>query len=194
MTTPHLTSKSSLFNQEPRWLENRPGTRHKLPAYVQSWAYEPGSLTQRLRSFYDNAIAVKVISQRWQTPFLSERRLLNLPEHQYSLVREVLLHTNGKPLILARTIIPAKTIKVAKSNLAHLGNRPLGEVIFSYPKLARIAMDITLVAPSGWSQTVLDEYGINQPVWGRRTVYAIRHREMLVSEFFLPDVLGTVIR
>lgn len=190
MTTPYLTTKSSLFNQEPLWLENRPGTRHKLPAYVQSWIYEPGSLTQRLRNTYGNAIAVKILSQHWQTPFLSERRLLKLPEHQYSLVREVLLHADGKPLILARTIIPAETIKVAKSNLAHLGNRPLGEVIFSYPKLARMAMDITLVKPAAWSEAVLDMCSINQSIWGRRTVYAIKHREMLVSEFFLPGVLG----
>ncbi len=185
-----MTTKSFLFNREPLWLENRQGLRHKLPDNVQSWTYESGSLTRRLRNFYGDAVAVKVLLQRWHTPFLSECRLLKLPEHQYTLTREVLLHANGKPLILARTIIPASTIKVVKSNLSHLGNRPLGEIIFSYPKLERIAMDITLIDPSTWTQPAIAEASINQSIWGRRTVYAIAHKQMLVSEFFLPEVLG----
>jgi chorismate--pyruvate lyase len=184
-----LANKSFLFKREPLWLENRSGTRHTLPENVQSWTYEPGSLTQRLRDYYGDAIGVKVLLQQWSTPFLSERRLLKLRENRYSLIREVLLHADGKPLILARTIIPAKTIKVAKSNLAHLGSRPLGEVIFSYPKLERIEMDVTLIDQPTWTPSVVAEANIDQPIWGRRTVYAIAHRQMLVSEFFLPGVL-----
>jgi chorismate lyase len=184
-----LTSKSFLFNREPLWLENRSCTRHTLPDKVQSWVYEPGSLTQRLRDYYGDAVAVKILLQQWYTPFLTERRLLKLPENKYSLIREVLLHADGKPLILARTIIPASTIKVAKSNLSHLGSRPLGEVIFSYPKLERIEMDVTLIDPSTWTQSAIDEVNIDQSIWGRRTVYAIAHRQMLVSEFFLPGAL-----
>ena len=185
-----MTTKSFLFNCEPIWLENRQGLRHKIPENVQSWTYESGSLTQRLRGIYGAGIAVKILLQRWQTPFLSERRLLKLPEHHFNLTREVLLHINGKPLILARTIIPASTIKAAKSNLSRLGNRPLGEIIFSYPKLERIAMDVTLIKPSTWTQPALAEAGIKQPIWGRRTVYAIAHQHMLVSEFFLPEIWG----
>jgi chorismate--pyruvate lyase len=184
-----LANKSFLFKREPLWLENRSGTRHTLPENVQSWTYEPGSLTQRLRDYYGDAIGVKVLLQQWSTPFLSERRLLKLRENRYSLIREVLLHADGKPLILARTIIPAKTIKVAKSNLAHLGSRPLGEVIFSYPKLERIEMDVTLIDQPPWTPSAIAEANIDQPTWGRRTVYAIAHRQMLVSEFFLPGVL-----
>jgi len=184
-----LTKKSFLFNQEPLWLENRPGTRHTLPENVQSWVYEAGSLTQRLRDYYGAAVGVKILRQHWSTPFLSERRLLKLHENKYSLIREVLLHADGKPLILARTIIPAKTIKAAKRNLAHLGNRPLGEVIFAYPKLERIEMDVTLIEQKTWNPAALAQAKINQAIWGRRTVYAIAHRQMLVSEFFLPGSL-----
>ena len=184
-----MTANSLLFIREPLWLENRPGLRHKLPDSVQSWVYESGSLTRRLRSRYGDAVAVKVLQQRWGQPFLSERRLLKLPEHRYSLIREVLLHANGRPLILARTIIPFATIKAANSNLAHLGNRPLGEIIFSYPKLERIAMDVALVKPSIWTPSALAEVDTDQPLWGRRTVYAIAHQQMLVNEFFLSAIL-----
>jgi chorismate--pyruvate lyase len=185
-----LAYKSFLFKREPLWLENRPGIRHTLPENVQSWIYESGSLTQRLRDFYGDAIGVKILLQQWNTPFLTERKLLALPENKYSLIREVLLHADGKPLILARTIIPKITIKVAKSNLAHLGSRPLGEVIFSYPKLERIEMDVTLINSSTWKPSAIDAVNINQSIYGRRTVYAIAQRQMLVSEFFLPGILN----
>lgn len=190
-----MASKSVLFNREPVWVENRCGTRHTLPGKVQSWVYEPGSLTQRLRNHYGDAVGVNVLLQQWNTPFLTERKLLKLHENKYSLIREVLLHADGKPLILARTVIPPKTVKVAKSNLAHLGNRPLGEVIFSYPKLERIEMDVTLINSTPveqrpvWTQSAIDKASIDQAMWGRRTVYAIAQRQMLVSEFFLPGAL-----
>jgi len=184
-----LVTKSVIFKQEPLWLENRPGLRHGLPESVQSWTYESGSLTQRLRSFYGNSVKVSVLFQQWRTPFLSERRLLKLPEHHYSLTREVLIHADGKPLILARTIIPASTVKMSHGNLSHLGSRPLGEIIFSYPKLERIAMDVTLVKPSIMTKHALVKASIEQSLWGRRTVYAIAHQQMLVCEFFLPEIL-----
>lgn len=187
-----MATKSFLFTHEPAWFENRQGTRHCLPENVQSWTYEAGSLTQRLRNYYGNSVAVKILFHQWRMPYLSERRLLRLREHRYHLTREVLLHANGKPLILARTIIPARTIRVAHRNLSHLGTRPLGEVIFSYPKLERRELDLTLIKPSAWSPSARAEADIQQPIWGRRTVYAIRHQPMLVSEFFLPEILQIV--
>ncbi|MDP2902828.1 MAG: chorismate lyase [Methylovulum sp.] len=184
-----MVIKSVLFNREPVWHENRQGTRHKFPETVQSWLYESGSLTQRLRSCYGNAVAVDVLLQHWFTPFLSERLLLKQAEHRYCLIREVLLHADGKPLILARTIIPTGTIKVARSNLSQLGTRPLGEVIFACPKLERRAMAVTLIKPSLWTPAASAITDTAQPIWGRRTVYAIKHKPMLVSEFFLPEIV-----
>lgn len=184
-----MSTLSFLFVREPGWFQNRQGVRHCLPENVQSWTYEAGSLTRRLRDFYGDSVSVKILFHRWRTPFLSERRLLRVPEHRYCLTREVLLHAAGKPLILARTIIPEQTIKGAHRNLSHLGSRPLGEVIFSYPKLERLEMDIALIDPDTWTRNTIAAADINQPIWGRRTVYAIAHRQMLVSEFFLPEVL-----
>jgi chorismate--pyruvate lyase len=61
-------------------------------------------------------------------------------------------------------------------------------VIFSYPKLERMAMDVTVVHPRIMTQLAIDAGNISQPLWGRRTVYAIRHQHLLVSEFFLAAI------
>ena len=184
-----MYANSFLFNRDPDWKPNHPGIRHTLPEEVQSWVYEAGSLTRRLRCFYGDSFAVKILFHRWKPAFLSECRLLHLPHQQYNLIREVLLHADGKPLILARTILPEKTIKIAKRNLSHLGTRPLGEVIFSYPNLERLQLDITAVKPDTWSAKLQNQVNIPQTIWGRRTVYAIQKHPLLVSEFFLPGAL-----
>lgn len=181
--------KSLLLEQEPHWNVSRQGERHTIPLTAQSWIYEPGSITQRLRSYYGDAVKVKILYNDRQLPFLSERRLLGLNPGRYALTREVLLHADGKPLILARTLIPEKTIKAARRNLAHLGSRPLGEVIFSYPKLERHEMEFAQVGQALWTPFAAGEAHIDRPIWGRRTVYAIRKRLMLVNEFFLPEIL-----
>lgn len=185
-----MTTKSFLFNREPAWYEHRRGSRQQLPESVQSWAYEGGSLTQRLRDYYGSSVAVTILLHKWGMPYLTERKQLESPLQRFCLIREVMLHTKGKPLLLARTIIPEATIKVAHRNLAHLGTRPLGEVIFSYPDLERITMDLALIVPTTWAGQARQIADINQPVWGRRTVYAMQKRPMLVSEFFMPEILG----
>ncbi len=175
--------------QDPQWKKIRPGIKQTIPSEVQSWIYETKSLTRRLRQHYGSTFTVEILFHRWKPAFLSECKLLKLPHQQFNLVREVLLHADGKPLILARTILPEQTIKIAKRNLSHLGNRPLGEVIFSYPQLERLELNTACVYYENWGQGLTEKIDIDQKIWGRRTVYAIHKQKMLVSEFFLPGAL-----
>ncbi len=186
-----MHKNSFLFTQEPHWKKKHLGLKQNFPVNIHSWIYETNSLTRRLRKTYGHAFAVEILFHRWKPAFLSECNLLNLPYQQFNLVREVLLHANGTPLILARTILPEHTIKIAKRNLSHLGTRPLGEVIFSYPKLERLELNTSCVPYSLWTQDLTNKVDVAQEVWGRRTVYAIQKQKMLVSEFFMPGALDT---
>ncbi len=184
-----MPTHSHLFNHSPRWLKNRPGIKQTIPLEVQSWIYETGSLTQRLRAHFGSRLHIRILLQQRHKPFIQERQLLKQPPAQYTLIREVLLHADNIPLILARSIIPEATIQVAHRNLSHLGTRPLGEVIFAYPNLQRLSLEITQVSPDAWREPCRNEFQIQQPVWGRRTIYAIPAQPLLVSELFLPAVL-----
>lgn len=142
-------------------------------------------MTQRLRSVFGHGVTVKILYHAWKPAFVDESRLLAMPIRRYQLIREVLLHVDGKPLVLARTVLPEATIRIARRNLSHLGTRPLGEVIFAYPDLERRRRDYCRVAPHDWLAPIRDEYPLVSPVWGRRTLYAIHAQPLLVSEFFL---------
>jgi chorismate--pyruvate lyase len=183
---------SFLFKQDPQWKTLHSGIRTDFPADVNSWVYEKDSLTKRLRSVYGQSVTVDILFHRWKPAYLSECHLLKLPHQQFNLIREVLLHADGKPLILARTILPERTIKIAKRNLSHLGTRPLGEVIFAYPKLERLGLNSCCVFPQLWTSDLIHKVNIEQPVWGRRTVYAIQKQKLLVSEFFMAGALDMI--
>ena len=184
-----MHKNSFLFTQEPHWKKKHLGIQQALPEDVSSWVYETGSLTRRLRKVYGQSFRVEILFHRWKHAFLSERKLLKQPHQQYNLIREVVLYADDKPLILARTILPEQTIKIAKRNLSHLGNRPLGEVIFSYPKLERLELNISCIQHKLWARELTNKIQLNQQIWGRRTVYAIQKQKLLVSEFFLPGAL-----
>ncbi len=185
-----MHKNSLLFTQDPSWKKISPTLKPTIPSDVHSWIYEKKSLTQRLRKHYGSSFTVEIVFHRWKPAFLSECKLLGLPHQQFNLVREVLLLADDKPLILARTILPKQTIKIAKRNLSHLGNRPLGEVIFSYPKLERLELNITCIPRENWASPITKKIHLEQNVWGRRTVYAIHQQKLLVSEFFLPGALA----
>lgn len=180
---------SFLFAQEPHWIVHHLGIKNTLPSSVQSWIYETHSLTRRLKKVYGQSFAIEILFHSRRSAYLSECKLLKLPHQRHNLIREVLLHADGEPLILARTILPEKTIKIAKRNLSHLGTRPLGEVIFTYPKLERRVLNISHVKKKQWTTQLIDKVNIQQEIWGRQTVYAIHNCPLLVSEFFMPSAL-----
>lgn len=185
-----MPNNSFLFNQAPRWHQHDFGLQRQLTAELQSWLQETGSLTKRLRAIHGEDFAVSVLFQGWRRAFIDESRLLEQPASDYQLVREVMLHNNHQPLVLARTIMPQATIEIAQRKLSHLGSRPLGEVIFAYRDLELRQRQFSRIEPAIWAKQQQANNRIETATWGRRTVYAIHNQPLLVAEFFLPAALN----
>lgn len=132
--------------------------------------------------------SVRVLSQQWVKPEIDEAKLLNIPYRQIVLLRQVQLLCGETVCVYARSIIPLKTMGGKHRRLRHLGERPLGAYLFSNPglrrekqQLARIVSTDSLfdIATSGSTQN-------REPIWGRRSLFIIDDKPLLVSEFFLP--------
>jgi len=160
------------------------------PSAIRSWLEEAGSLTARLRAVSGSGFGVRLLGQGWGRPFLGEAGLLDLPPRRRALLREVLLHDAGKPLVLALTTIPPRSLRGVHCGLARLGNRPLGELLFAYRGLRRASLELAKIAPSQWRHPVSREFGLDVPVWGRRSLYEVGPVSLVVCEFFLPAVLS----
>lgn len=137
---------------------------------------------------------VEVVSQGWGYPDLSEARALQIDPRLRVLIREVRLIGCGQPWVHARSLIPATTLTGRHRKLAHLGTRPLGEVLFKDLSMRRGAIETARLAlgvdvdsdrilqPQSYSTVAV------QPTqgWGRRSVFRLDDKPLLVSEIFLP--------
>lgn len=155
---------------------------------VRSWVEEPHSLTARLRGLCGDSFGVTVLRQGWNRPYPGETRALGLAWQRHALVREVVLYGRGRPLIAARSVIPREALRGTQCRLAHLGNRPLGELLFAYPKLARLSLEVARLDLPLWRPERVGEFGLNGDVWGRRSIYTVASGHILVCEFFLPAI------
>jgi chorismate--pyruvate lyase len=176
-----MTLKSCILTAPPRWhfLSNSrfPQEMPKTES-LGSWLKEPGSLTQRLRNRYGKGFQVDVLLQKTGIPLVEEQLALGLERGERALIREVALMANSVPVILARSIIPERTARVADRRLSRLGTQPLGDILFSHPELAREALQWTQVPLKGRS-----------PTSGRRSLYTLGDDSpLLVAEFFLPEL------
>lgn len=182
-----LHPRSVLFRREPDW---RASPRVHAPCAIHSWLAESASLTARLRRTAGSGVGVQLLDQGFCKPFAGESALLGMATRRHALVREVLLRGEGGPLVLARTVIPAQALRGEHCGLARLGNRPLGEVLFAQRGLKRTRLDFAKLNPADWQPAVAQEYGLEGPVWGRRSLYTLGGVSLLVCEFFLPAVLS----
>jgi len=166
----------------------------KIDPEVISWLDDQGSLTSRLMEFCPGQFSVRVISQRWVKPKNDEAKLLKIPYRQTVLLRQVQLLCGKVVCVYARSIIPLKTMSGRHRRLRYLRERPLGAYLFSNPglrrdkqQLARISRNDSLfdIATSGNSQNC-------EHIWGRRSLFIIDHKPLLVSEFFLPALFRKV--
>ncbi len=157
-----------------------------------SWLRDQGSLTQRVvRTCGGGSFRVRLLRQAWGSPLFSESRLLQVRRGQTTLVREVELLCDERPWVFARTLIPASSLRGSAQRLTHLGERPLGEVLFSNHRVRRGVTQIARLQPRHPLFVAATTNLQRQPqtLWGRRTLFYIAGRPILVNEIFLPELL-----
>ena len=129
-----------------------------------------------------------MLSQRWGRPNLDEVRALGMRRNRNAIIRQVQLLCNGTPWIYARTVIPVSSLRGRLKRLARLGTRPLGGVLFADPGMRRGAVELSRILPGDalYRAALGASSRSVQPIWGRRSVFTLAKRPLLVSEVFLP--------
>lgn len=172
---------------QQRWLRRRQLFSKHVPVSIQSWLFDPASLTARLKQKCTAGFRVEVLSQAIQKPRLDEFRVLGVETGSYALVRQVRLCCGHACWVYARTVIPFSTLKGKQRIYANLGTRPLGAMLFADRTMKRDEVMVTSLTgsqlPSGLGLAQDDV------VWGRRSVFRVAGRPLLVSEYFLPALL-----
>jgi chorismate--pyruvate lyase len=171
----------------------QPASRMSLsvvPEHYRSWLFDPSSLTQRVVAVCGGAFRVQLLSQTWMRPHADERRSLGMRAGAVALVRQVRLMCNDHPWVYARTVIPRSTLTGHERRLIRLGNRPLGAALFADPTMERDPVEIACLAAGHaiYELALRDLAPAPVEIWGRRSVFRLSGKPLLVSEFFLPEI------
>ena len=81
---------------------------------------------------------------------------------------------NGEPWVFAHTLIPKHSLGGDLGDVILLGEKPLGEYLFSQRGLSRSEIEVTKV---------------DEESWGRRSWFFLESKPVMVAEYFLPSLL-----
>lgn len=156
-----------------------------------SWLFDRSSLTARLirhgRTSGAGAFRVELLQQAVAAPTLDERLVLNLRSRRHAIVREVRLYCGNLPMVYARTVIPLSTITGRQRMYANLGNRPLGAMLFADKSMRRDQVAVSCLQAGDYLH---ERTGVETGrIWGRRSVFHVGGKPLLVSEYFLPALI-----
>jgi chorismate--pyruvate lyase len=181
-----LSSISSINHSVLSWYSMLSRTDYRVPKFWRDWLFDSGSLTERLLNASDGQLSVNVIKQQFQVPSLSERQVLGLPNRQLAMIREVLLCGAGRPWVFARSVLPLTTVSGRLRKLKQLDNQPLGALLFKDPTMTREPVEIACVHTDN-NQLPRGSKRDESFIWGRRSVFRLDKKPLLVAEFFLPS-------
>jgi len=142
----------------------------------RSWLAEEGSLTARLKS--------------GAKPFIDEAAVLRCKHSATVSVRDVLLIGKQQPLVYAHSILPHSSLRGAWAKLGKLGNKPLGGILFSDPRVKRTPLSYKKLSKHHalYRKAVAHLPQAPTYLWARRSTFSLNSAKILVTEVFLPTL------
>lgn len=161
----------------PIWAHATPQTT----APILDWLLDEGSLTRRLTQLADGRFQVTPLLEGWQPLRDDECAALRLPRGSIGWVREVYLLGHEQPWVFARSVAGQAALAEHDMGLEVLGQRSLGELLFSDPAFSRQPIE-TCRYPAAWLPAAQG----SDALWGRRSRFDRDGLGVLVAEVFLP--------
>lgn len=154
------------------------------------WLTNNGSLTAALKSRCPG-LQVKRLRQALDRPHADEFTLLGLAPKERALIREVILLCDDRPLVFAHSVIPRAGLAGPWRSLSRLGNRPLGEALFTDPRIVRNPLQFRRLDRRHPLYRCAVSQLTERPccLWARRSVFCRDGYPILVTEVFLPELL-----
>jgi chorismate--pyruvate lyase len=179
--------------QSNHWFKPSQLFQQQIDPSIRSWLNDPDSLTRRLQDHCPGQFHVDVLATDWVRPDLGEADLLGIRRGENVLLRQVYLKCADEICVYARSVIPLKTLRRKHRRLKYLSNKPLGAYLFAHPHLQRSEIEWSRLIPGTYlhSQACKQTGLINEPVWGRRSLFRMGQAPLLVSEFFMPALVGS---
>ena len=158
------------LKQISSWITSSELQNEPIDTNTRSWLLELGPITERIKA--NGSFKLDLIKDELgevnelDSDFLGK----NIGEIK---IREVLLLSNNKPKVFARSLIPIRTIEKGLSELGELGSKPLGDILFEKEIFKKIETVFAKFSESG------------NLYWGRKSKYLVEVYPLSVMEIFL---------
>jgi chorismate--pyruvate lyase len=184
------TSTAARWRAEPLWHPAHRLSRAGIPEKYLPWLLDTASLTERIVNRCGGDFRVRLLNQKRMRPLRNEAAALGMRAGTHAIVRQVQLICGGTPWVYARTIIPPKTFARKPHRFTTLGARSLGAMLFADPSMKRSEVEITCLTPSDqlYHFATCELRDKPEAIWGRRSLFQLGGKPLLVCEFFLPDI------
>lgn len=161
-----------------------------VPSSVKAWILLDSSMTRMLQKTFGREVNINVLCDSSGPLLKDEAPLLNTQD-PVGHVREVSLKCGERSRVAARTVYVASRLR-AHHDLASLGQRPLGELLFAKGSPAWLLRECVLL--DEWMPLFrLVRHAAGDTVgscWARRTVFLFEGERLLVTEVFLPAMFA----
>ena len=123
---------------------------------------------------------------------LDEAALLGVAPQHLAWSREVFLYADGRPVVFAHSACARQHLRGAWSTVSRLGNRPLGALLFAHPLVERKSLSYKALCGAHplYRQAVTALEFPPDRLWARRSLFYLHGAPLLVTEVFLPEILG----
>jgi chorismate--pyruvate lyase len=116
---------------------------------------------------------------------------MELRPSELAMVREVYLYCGNTPVVFAHSVVAHKNLRGAWRGLSGLGNKSLGTVLFTNPRIKRTPLEFKKVSRGHF---LYDRACAKLPIkptnlWARRSLFTLHGQSILVTEVFLPAIL-----
>lgn len=168
------------------WLD-----RAAVSGDLHGWLSAGGSLSWRIQARCSR-FKVQRVRQERARPWRDEAGLLGLTPSRHALVREVVLQCGEVPVVFAHSIARPESLNGPWRGLRKLGSRPLANVLYQDPLIERRPLQFRKLSERHplyrRAQKVLGP--LPAELWARRSVFVRDRQPLLVTELFLPAILG----
>ena len=162
-----------------------------LPDAYAPWLHDHGSLTarivQRCKKF-----SVLPVRSGYARIAVDESSVLAIPARQFAYSREVFLLADGQPVVFAHSACATENLRGAWQAMRGLGNRSLGSLLFTHPLVTRQPLHYQVLRDTHPLYRRASSALKNPPavLYARRSLFTLHHAPLLVTEVFLPGIIG----
>ncbi|MEQ1719503.1 MAG: chorismate lyase [Nitrosomonas sp.] len=155
------------------------------------WLQDRGSLTRRIQDCCTHFF-VKPIFQSFSRIYGDELRVMGVRSDELVMVREVFLYCGATPVVFAHSTVTRQNLRGVWRGLNGLGNKSLGTMLFSNPRVQRTPLEFKKVKRGHF---LYDRACVPLPIkpaslWARRSLFTLNGQSILVTEVFLPSILN----